>query len=102
MKTGDLVAYYHSGESREVVGLARVAREAYPDPTATEGDWSCVDLVALQPVEKPVTLSQFKADPILREAAVARFSRLSVTPLTPEQFARMMELAETRLPKAAR
>src|SRR5580700_4095916 len=57
MKKGDLVFFYHSGEGKEIVGLARVAREFYPDPTATEGDWSCVDLESVKPLKNPVTLS---------------------------------------------
>src|SRR5204863_8595925 len=56
MKKGDLVFYYHSVSEKQIVGIAKVARESYPDPTATEGDWSCVDLVPAQPLNKPVTL----------------------------------------------
>ena len=62
MKKGDVVFYYHSGEDKELVGLAKVEAEHYPDPTATEGDWSAVDLVPFKPLVKPVTLSSIKAD----------------------------------------
>src|SRR5271170_2379993 len=67
MKKGDPVFFYHSGEEKSVVGLARVEKEFYPDPTADEGDWSCVDLGAVKPLSKPVTLAQIKADKILRD-----------------------------------
>ena len=97
MKKNDLVLYYHSGEEKSVVGLARVEKEVYPDPTADEGDWSCVDLAALKPVTKPVTLAQVKADKILRETKLATQGRLSVSPLTKAQFERMMVLAETKV-----
>src|SRR5262245_18820719 len=56
MKKGDTVFFYHSGEGKEIVGLAKVTKEAYPDPTADEGDWSCVDLVVDKPFKAPVTL----------------------------------------------
>lgn len=97
MKTGDLVFFYHSGEAKSVVGLARVAREAYPDPTAGDEDWAAVDLAAVKPLAKPVALSQIKADKILREMALVKQSRLSVMPVTHEQFTRLLELAETRI-----
>ncbi len=96
MRKDDMVAYYHSGEGREVVGVARVSREAYPDPTADEGDWSCVDLVPVRPLKRPVTLAEMKQDPVLREMALVRRSRISVTPVTPEQWARLMELGGAR------
>ena len=95
MKTGDRVLFYHSVEEKSVVGIARVHRESYPDPTAEEGDWSAVGLVPVKSLAKPVTLAAIKADKILREMALVRNSRLSVIPVTPEQFARLLELAET-------
>jgi predicted RNA-binding protein with PUA-like domain len=82
MRKGDRVFYYHSVEERQVVGTASVAREAYPDPTATEGDWSCVDLRAGKALPQPVTLERIKADPKLQSIALVRQSRLSVVPLT--------------------
>jgi len=96
MKKGDLVFFYHSGEAKSVVGLARVEKEFYPDPTAEEGDWSCVDLVPVKAVAKPVTLAQIKADKILRETKLATQGRLSVSPLTKPQFEQMLKLAETK------
>jgi predicted RNA-binding protein with PUA-like domain len=79
------------------VGLARVEKEFYPDPTAEEGDWSCVDLAPVKGLKKMVTLAQIKGDKILREMVLVRQSRLSVSPLTKGLFERMMELAETRV-----
>jgi predicted RNA-binding protein with PUA-like domain len=97
MKSGDAVFFYHSGEDKSVIGLARVAKEFYPDPTADEGDWSCVDLVAVKALARPVTLAEIKADnKILKEMVLARQSRLSVSPVTKEQFERLLELAGTK------
>ena len=97
MNKGDLVFFYHSGEEKSVVGLARVEKEFYPDPTADEGDWSCVDLVPETAVKLPVTLAQIKGDKILREMVFVKQSRLSVSPLAKSQFERMMELAKTKI-----
>ena len=94
MKVGDDVFFYHSGKAKEIVGLARVARAAYPDPTATEGDWSAVELKPVKPLVRRVPLSTIKTDPQLKEMALLRQSRLSVTPVTPEQFQRLMALAK--------
>ena len=97
MKKGDLVFFYHSGEEKSVVGLARVEEEFYPDPTAEEGDWSCVDLVPKKAVTAPVTLAQIKGDKILREMVFVKQSRLSVSPMTKRQFERLMEMAKTAI-----
>jgi len=82
MKKDDEVFYYHSVTGKSVVGTARVVREAYGDPTAEDGDWSCVDLIPRQVFPTPVTLEEIKADPALRDIALLRQSRLSVMPLT--------------------
>ena len=95
MKKGDYVFYYHSVSEKQIVGLARVGREAYPDPTAKEGDWSCVDLVPLKPLSKPVELDTIKKDKILKTLPLVRQTRLSVTPLTKEHFQRVLALGET-------
>ncbi len=97
MKKGDIVLFYHSGEEKSVVGISRVEKEFYPDPTAEEGDWSCVDLAAGKPVTKPVTLVQIKGDKILRETKLAKQGRLSVSPLTKAEFDQMLKLAETKV-----
>src|SRR6266536_2456140 len=93
MKKGDLVLYYHSGAEKQVVGLARVDRAAYPDPTAKEGDWSAVDLVAAKPIKKPVSLTVMKADKTLADMPLFRNTRLSVVPLSAKQFERLLLLA---------
>jgi predicted RNA-binding protein with PUA-like domain len=97
MKSGDLVFYYHSGEAKSVVGVARVAREAYPDPTAGEEDWSAVDVVPVKALGQPVSLSQIKADSILREMMLVRQTRLSVSLVTDGQFKRLLALSETKV-----
>jgi predicted RNA-binding protein with PUA-like domain len=97
MKRGDLVLFYHSVSDKQVVGVARVDKAAYPDPTAKEGDWSCVDLVPVKPLAKPVTLDQIKGDRLLADMPLLRQSRLSVTPLSKAQFERVLALAKTRI-----
>jgi predicted RNA-binding protein with PUA-like domain len=97
MKTGDAVFFYHSGEEKSVVGLARVARGPYPDPTADGGDWSAVDLSPEKALARPVTLAAIKAGKILRETALVRQSRLSVMPVTAEQFECLLALSETKI-----
>jgi predicted RNA-binding protein with PUA-like domain len=97
MKKGDFVLYYHSLSEKRVVGLASVAREHYPDPTATEGDWSAVDLKPLRALKTPVTLDQLKTDPFMKDLLLVRNSRISVSPVPDAQFRRIMELADTRV-----
>lgn len=92
MKKGDEVFYYHSVTGKCVAGTARVAREAYPDPTAEEGDWSCVDLVPVKACRTPVTLDVIKAAPALRDIALLRQSRLSVMPLTAAEAKTLRQL----------
>ena len=97
MKAGDRVFFYHSGEGKSIVGLARVAREFYRDPTADEGDWSAVDLAPEKTLFRPITLAEIKADKNLKEMALVRQSRLSVMPVTAGQFARLLALSETAI-----
>jgi predicted RNA-binding protein with PUA-like domain len=97
MKSGDLVFYYHSGEGKEIVGVAKVVKEAYADPTAKDGDWSVVDLAPVKAVTKPVDLGALKAEKKLATMALLRRPRLSVSPVTAEEFARILELTETKL-----
>src|SRR3954469_18823295 len=77
MRKGDSVFYYHSGEEKQIVGLAEVQKEAYGDPTASEGDWVCVELASVKPLTEPVTLKQVKSDSLLKEMVLAKNSRLS-------------------------
>jgi len=86
MRKGDTVLFYHSVSDKAVIGLAEVTREAYPDPTAMEGDWSAVDIKPVKALKKTVTLEQIKAEPRLREIALLRNSRLSVQPLGKAEF----------------
>lgn len=92
MRAGDLVLFYHSVVGKEVVGIAKVVRAAYPDPTAKDGDWSCVDLEPVRPLRRPVTLQEIKGTPELKELALLRQSRLSVLPLTPAEFQKIVSL----------
>lgn len=96
MQKDDLVLFYHSNEGKEIVGLAKVVRTAYPDPTATEGDWSAVDLAPVKTLKKAVTLATIKSDKKLANMALLKRSRLSVVPVTPAEFEHILELAETK------
>jgi predicted RNA-binding protein with PUA-like domain len=92
MKEGDLVLFYHSNEGKEVVGIAKVARESYQDPTTSDPNWIVVDLVPFEPLKKPVTLEQIKADDKLQNIHLVRQGRLSVMGLKPEEFDRIVEM----------
>jgi predicted RNA-binding protein with PUA-like domain len=96
MKRGDEVLFYHSGNDKAVVGIAKVTRTAYPDPTAKEGDWSTVDLAAVKPLSRPVTLREIKANSRLKGIPLVRQSRLSVMPLGGAEFREVMNMASTR------
>jgi predicted RNA-binding protein with PUA-like domain len=93
MKKGDQVFYYHSNTGKEIVGVAKVIREPYSDPTATEGDWTAVDLAPVKPLKKPVALDTMKADKILKDMKLVKISRLSVSPVTKEQVERILQLS---------
>jgi predicted RNA-binding protein with PUA-like domain len=97
MKKGDRVLYYHSVSDKQVVGVALVEKEAYPDPTAKEGDWVCVDLVPSKPLKTPVALEQIKKDKLLKNILLVRQSRLSVMRLSEEEFKRIVELGQTKV-----
>lgn len=92
MKQGDLVLFYHSNEGKEVVGIAKVVKEAYQDPTTEDPNWLVVDLAPVEPLKKPVTLEQLKADPLLKDMQLVRQGRLSVTAVKPEEFDRVIQL----------
>ncbi|MGB0580135.1 MAG: EVE domain-containing protein [Limisphaerales bacterium] len=97
MKKGDLVFFYHSVSEKQVVGIAKVAREAYPDPTAKEGDWSCVDFKPVKAVRTKVTLDDIKAEKKLADLVLLRNSRLSVMPMTPKEFEVILKMAATKV-----
>jgi predicted RNA-binding protein with PUA-like domain len=94
MKKGDLVFYYHSVSEKQIVGLAKVAKEHYPDKTSEEGDWSVVDLVPVRPLPQPVSLETMKSDPELKDMKLIRQSRLSVVPITEKQAERILDLGK--------
>ena len=96
MKRGDLVFFYHSVSDKQIVGIARVEKEAYVDKTAEEGDWSCVDLVPVKPLTEPVTLAQIKADKAFTDMPLLKQSRISVTPLNATHFNRVLALGKTK------
>ncbi len=86
MQKGDTVLFYHSGKERAVVGIAKVVKEAYQDPTTQDKQWVVVDLVPDRPLKKPITLKQIKEDDRLQNISLVRHSRLSVMPLAVEEF----------------
>ena len=98
MGLGDQVFYYHSVNGKAVVGLAKVTKEAFRDPTAAEGDWSAVELTAVKSIEPPVKVEQIKQDARLVDMPLLRNSRLSVMKLTKEQFDTILELAKSDRP----
>lgn len=92
MKKGDLVLFYHSNEGKEVVGIAKVVNEYYQDPTTTDDRWVVVDLAPVEELKTPVSLEVIKGDDFLQNTALVKQSRLSVMPLKPEEFDRIVEL----------
>src|SRR5438132_4916210 len=94
MRRGDEVLFYHSGEEKAVVGIAKVMRTAYPDPTAKEGDWSTVDLAAVKPLRRSVMLREIKGNSQLKGIPLVRQSRLSVMPLAEAAFREIVRMAE--------
>lgn len=97
MKKGDLLLFYHSNEGKAVVGVAKVLKTAYPDPTASDGDWSCVDVGPVKALAEPVTLARIKADEALADIALIKRSRLSVIPIDPAHFVHILRLGKTKL-----
>lgn len=94
MKKGDEVLIYHSGDDRAVVGIAKVTRAAYPDPTADDPKWVAVDLAPVRALPSPVTLATIKATPALKDIALVKQGRLSVTPLSAEAYRVIVALAK--------
>ena len=93
MQKGDEVLFYHSGEDKAVVGIAKVTRSAYQDPTAKEGDWATVDIAAVKALPLAVTLREIKANPRLKNIPLVRQSRLSVMPLDERAFREILQMA---------
>lgn len=92
MQEGDLVLFYHSNEGKHVVGIAKVVKEAYQDPTTDDTNWVVVDLVPVQSLAKPVTLEQIKAEESLKDISLIRQGRLSVMPLKATEFDKILEM----------
>ena len=93
MKKGDKVLFYHSNEGLDIVGIATVAKEFYQDPTTDDEAWVAVDLKAEKKLKKPVSLAQIKAEKRLSQMALIKISRLSVSPVTDEEWKVIMEMA---------
>lgn len=96
MSVGDLGFFYHSQKEKAVVGIVEVSAEAHPDSTTDDDRWECVDIKAVRPFEKPVTLDQVKADERLDDMVLVRNSRLSVQPVTQEEWQIICALGETK------
>ncbi len=94
MKVGDEVLYYHSNEGKEVVGIAKVVKEFYQDPTTEDERWVVVDIAPVHTLKKPVTLEMVKASKMLENIALVRQGRLSVMPLKKIEFDKILELGE--------
>ncbi|HEY0770794.1 MAG TPA: EVE domain-containing protein [Sphingobacteriaceae bacterium] len=94
MKEGDLVLFYHSNEGKAVVGVAKVVKEFYQDPTSDDPNWVVVDLAPVETLKNPVTLEQIKADARLKDIGLVRQGRLSVMALKPEEFDRILEMSQ--------
>jgi predicted RNA-binding protein with PUA-like domain len=92
MKEGDLVLFYHSNEGKEVVGIAKVVKEHYQDPTTDDAAWLVVDFSPVEKLKTPVTLAQIKADPELKDIQLINLSRLSVASLKREEFDHIVKL----------
>ena len=97
MKKGDHVFFYHSVVGKQIVGIAQVTRESYPDPTTDDPAWVVVDLKPLKSLKVPVTLAQVKTHPKLNEIALVKQSRLSVIPLTQSEFKIILGLGKTKI-----
>lgn len=97
MKKGDLAFFYHSNEGQEIVGIAKVVKEHYPDPTAKEGDWSSVDFAPVKDLKKPVSLGVLKKDPFFKNMDLVRLGRLSTGKVTPEEFEKICEMGGVKV-----
>ena len=96
MKKGDLAFFYHSGEGKEIVGIAEVVKTAYPDPTDKDGKAVTVDIKAVEPVKHPVTLAAIKAVPAFKDFKLVRQSRLSVVPVSDEHWKLILKMSAAR------
>lgn len=95
MKKGDLLLYYHSNEGKEIVGIAKVVKESYQDPTTDDTNWVVVDIAPFKKLKKPVTLEQIKLEKRLSNVALIKQQRLSVMPIRKEEFDVVLEISES-------
>jgi predicted RNA-binding protein with PUA-like domain len=93
MKKGDLAFFYHSGDEKQAVGIVKVVKEAHPDSTDPSGQWECVDVASVTDLPRPVTLAEIKANPKLASMVLVKNSRLSVQPVTPQEWSMICKLA---------
>ncbi|RZL02211.1 MAG: EVE domain-containing protein [Pedobacter sp.] len=93
MQEGDLVLFYHSNEGKNVVGIAKVVKEAYQDPTTDDSNWVVVDLSPVEALQNPVSLEQIKAEDSLKDISLIRQGRLSVMPLKATEFDKILEMS---------
>lgn len=101
MKKGELGFFYHSVDEKSIVGIVKIIAEAHPDSKDTTGKWFCVDIAAVEPMPKPVTLADVKAEPKLAEMALVKLSRLSVQPVSAEEWKLLCKMGGLKkLPKA--
>ena len=96
LRKGDLVFYYHTGDEKQIVGIVKVIKEHYPDPTADGGPWVVVDVEAVEPFKRFVTLSEIKAEPKLKDMILVKYSRLSVQPVKDAEWAQIMKMGEMK------
>ena len=96
MSVGDLGFFYHSQSEKAVVGIVEVIAESHPDSTTDDPRWECVDIRAVRPLKRPVTLAEIKADPALQDMMLVKNTRLSVQPVTEAEWRRICELGETQ------
>lgn len=101
MKKGDLAFFYHSGEEKQAVGIVKVVKEAHPDSTDPTGQWECVDVAAVTDLPRPVTLVEIKANPKLSTMVLVRNSRLSVQPVSAQEWSMICKLAGLAKPPTA-
>ena len=100
MKLGELGFFYHTGEEKQVVGIVKVVALAHPDSTDPDGKWSCVDVAAVAPMPRPVTLAEIKAEPRLKDMALVKQARLSVQPVTDAEWKLVCQMGGLKkLPK---
>jgi predicted RNA-binding protein with PUA-like domain len=97
MKKGDLLFFYHSNEGKEIVGIAKIVKEAYQDPTTEETAWVVVDVKPVKALKNPISLAQIKGDAALAEMQLIKMMRLSVCSVTVDEFYRILHLADTKL-----